>query len=988
MLRHTPRNLFSAVALIVLCGVGLPRNLQAQTFQIFFETFDGTGTIFDLNTASGPVGASVGPNTWVINDTYTGGAVYPNTVTQDSTFFGTINGAPTSNYLHIHDSLPSTPNNASFDPTVASDNWAEVNASFCTLGLIDVAFSFFYTVDGSDEDYGEVYYSADGGPWTQIGLSKYKETDQWQFELIEDVAFNDVEELRFGFRWVNDGVGTASTSFSIDDVTLVATYDEISNPVDITISSLSPDPVCQEDNLLLFWEISDPLCEGQYQIELSAPGGGFGGGITGLGVFTIADSDTLGAIFSLPIPGTVTPDTCYRVRISRVAPLPEIDGIASICFEVQDCPNTITTLQPVVTFDTNAVCVNSVIDVPFFSTGAFLSGNNYQAILSNSAGTFDSATSLIGTLPSTMTFDPTAGSPPGTVSGLVPVVEPGCNYWIRVESTNPPTTGSVWGPFCIQECDIETNEIEDIAVCITETSGVTVDVPVGINIFDSLMMYCDTNNFQIEILDPMFFSQVSLGSLGFTISDTDTIITMDIPGYADLLALGLDYGVWYMRIIADCGTDSENFLGTLIHLTIGAPADNASLLIPTDTLVCEGGLATFLVDPYNDDSDYQFQFVPGGTPFIWGFNPILVNLDGFVGDLCLRVREVNFGCAGPWSDTVCVDVLDEPDLTISYDAPVCTGDTVLFQVDFFPETFYSWTNDGGRIVDTANNVIRMVFDSAGTYELGIFGLNICGSGNGTRLVDVLPSTPVNAGNDETICVGTEVNLNAVTAGIFTYTWFAGDTIADMDASLDVIPDSTETFVVLGLNADGCPDLDSVTIFVQYPYEEPTDSTVICPGEEIVLDAGFEGGSYSWDGVPAGQNGQVVTVTEPGGYLVTIDPPDFECPVTKEFIVDPVIDICEAILHVPNAFSPNGDGNNDYFTAYGQAILEYRISIWNRWGELVYLSSDPSEINNGTAGWDGRYKGEIQEVGTYVYEILATGGDGVTVKQVGELFLVR
>lgn len=975
--------------LFLLVAVCFSSALQGQTFQIFFETFNGPTSIFDLNTA-GPGGSPLGSNTWIINDEYNGAPIYVNTPTQDSTFFGTINSAPTSKYLHIHDSNTSTVTNANYDPTIASDNFAEVSASFCTLGLTDVTFSFFYTCDGNTDDFGEVYYQADGGPWVQVGEARYNNKDQWQFEEIMDGGFNDVEDLKFGFRWVN-GTSTpvSGTSFSVDDVVLVATYDTLSSPVDITITSFAPDPVCQEDNLLIFWELSSPLCEGSYEIELSAAGGSFAGATTGLGVFTIAANDTTGAIFTLPIPGTTSPDTCYRIRLNRLSPTPSISGVATVCFEVQDCPNTITTLQPVVTLDSNDVCINSVIDVPFFSTGAFITGNTYTAELSNEFGNFDSLVQVLGTLNSSATFDPSLGSPPGTVSGLVPETPPGCNYYIRVVSNIPVTTGSIWGPFCIQECDIETNEVEDIFVCIGDSTGVTVDVPYDINVFDSIAMYCDSNNFQIQILDPMFFSEVSLGDLGLVVSDEDSSILMTVPGYFDLLALGLDAGVWYMRIIGDCTSDIENSLGTVIHLTIGAPADNASELIPVDTLVCEGGLASFLVDPYNFDSDYQFQFLPGGTPFIWPFNPILVDLAGFTGELALVVREINFGCAGPWSDTATIDVIDEPILSINAPDPVCTGDTIQLDVPFFVETFYSWTTFGGNLVDTSNNVIRMVYDTPGVYDVQISALNICGSGDNVDQIEVVGSTPVNAGDDKFICIGETVTLNGSTPDIVIYEWYAADTLADIGSIFENLsPDSTESFVLWGTNIDGCVDRDTLTIFVDYPRTEQGDSTEICPGATAEIDAGFPGSNYDWSGIPDGQTSQIVTVNEPGFYSVVINSPDESCPVTKEFEVTEIFDICEALIFIPNAFSPNGDGSNDYFTTFGQSVFDYQIDIWNRWGELVYHSEDVGEISNMNDGWDGRFQGEEQEIGTYVYRVRVVGGDGNAVEKVGELYLVR
>jgi gliding motility-associated-like protein len=76
----------------------------------------------------------------------------------------------------------------------------------------------------------------------------------------------------------------------------------------------------------------------------------------------------------------------------------------------------------------------------------------------------------------------------------------------------------------------------------------------------------------------------------------------------------------------------------------------------------------------------------------------------------------------------------------------------------------------------------------------------------------------------------------------------------------------------------------------------------------------------------------------------------------------------AFLKVPQAFSPNADGHNDYFTVFGKGISFYQISIYNRWGELIYKAANLSDLNNLNAGWDGTYKGTAQPLGTYVYVI--------------------
>lgn len=66
------------------------------------------------------------------------------------------------------------------------------------------------------------------------------------------------------------------------------------------------------------------------------------------------------------------------------------------------------------------------------------------------------------------------------------------------------------------------------------------------------------------------------------------------------------------------------------------------------------------------------------------------------------------------------------------------------------------------------------------------------------------------------------------------------------------------------------------------------------------------------------------------------------------------------LHIPNAFSPNGDQINDVFAVRGVGILEYQIRIYNRWGKLVFQSNDPSAI------WDGTWQGRPAPEGVYAY----------------------
>ena len=80
------------------------------------------------------------------------------------------------------------------------------------------------------------------------------------------------------------------------------------------------------------------------------------------------------------------------------------------------------------------------------------------------------------------------------------------------------------------------------------------------------------------------------------------------------------------------------------------------------------------------------------------------------------------------------------------------------------------------------------------------------------------------------------------------------------------------------------------------------------------------------------------------------------------------------LEMPNAFSPNGDGTNDWYQAKTnhQNITEFRAMIFNRWGQCLYTWTD---WTNEESGWDGTYKGKPVKDGVYFVRVRAKGGDG-------------
>jgi len=88
------------------------------------------------------------------------------------------------------------------------------------------------------------------------------------------------------------------------------------------------------------------------------------------------------------------------------------------------------------------------------------------------------------------------------------------------------------------------------------------------------------------------------------------------------------------------------------------------------------------------------------------------------------------------------------------------------------------------------------------------------------------------------------------------------------------------------------------------------------------------------------------------------------------------------VYVPDAFTPNGDGINDTFGISGEAIRDFTMRIYNRWGELIF------ESTNAAQHWDGSYKGKVVPQGVYVYQLSAHAITGQHASKKGTVTVVE
>jgi len=1041
--------------------------LHSQNILLFSEDFQTGGGTFTLN-GSGP-GSNSGGNQWIVNNNYSGAPTYPTTMSEDSTYSGTITFAPHSLNLHIYDQ-PSGITNDNFNPSNASDRFANMTTGICTMGMDSVHFSFFYLCQGSPTAYGQVYYSANNGPWIATGLSQYNNHYKWKYEDITDPAFANVHDLRFGFRWQNNsGASPDSVALAIDDINIVATSNATAN---IVVDSVSPNPVCQGGLLFIYWHLTDTLCDGTYAIDLSDAAGNFNTANTWVAGINYPQ---MSGAFAILLPTSSGPGPCYKIRIRRTSPPPSFIGTASGCFSIVACPNVITTLQPVVTFDTNAVCVGSAIDVPFYSTGIFNANNVYTAQLSDSNGVFASNPPIIGTFPNSATYDPSLGSPPGTVSGLVPNAPPGCGYYIRVVSSNPAVIGAQWGPFCIGDCDITTNHTHDLHFCVTDCSvnpaGADSIIDITVHTYNNTAVYNPGNLFETQLLSSLSFAQIGPdGILGSVAATGDTTLDIHIPCKDSLAIIGVPTGMNYLRVIATNSSVPDNSLGSLIRLTIGAPRSNAEIITsydfttfaPRDTF-CVGDIVALFFSPYNysDNSTYMWQCngINGGNPFVSpsgaNSNSLYVNL-GAQGVLIFRVQETNYGCAGGWSPYDTIVVLGNPTVTISGPHNVCQGDTAIFTTTLNNNTYYNWTSSGGNVVDTANNVIDMSFPNAGTFQLHLNAINACASANSSFSVTVRPYPVANAGHDTVICGSSPVPLNTPTGTGYTYSWSNGTSVIGTTHNVVVTPTVTTTYYLQVSVIGGCVSYDTMTVFINNILVNDTSTESACIVNSGTATATPTGGSapytYSWSngqttqtitGLAAGTYtcivtdafgctstsivivGSVSTVNANAGIFTTIisgestqlsgsgggnyswaPAASLSCANCANPIASPTVtttytltvsdslgctsmdtvtifvDIECGQIGVPNAFSPNGDNQNDVLYVRGNCIKFLDFKVYNRWGEEVFNTTDQ------TKGWNGYWRGQPCEAAVFTYVLRATLNDGTQIDKQGNVTLVK
>jgi len=295
---------------------------------------------------------------------------------------------------------------------------------------------------------------------------------------------------------------------------------------------------------------------------------------------------------------------------------------------------------------------------------------------------------------------------------------------------------------------------------------------------------------------------------------------------------------------------------------------------------------------------------------------------------------------------------------------------------WYPATALSASNTA---VVSANPLASTSYTVMGTSSSCIGYANV--------LVSVLSLPGVSASANLTICKGNTATLSATGASV--YTWSPATNPTSSGAMVNANPNTTTSYMVNGTDLNGCSNTAVVKVSVVSNAQTVSVSgnVTITQGNTTLLDVtAITGDSYTW--MPSASlscNSCSKPLASPSAtttYIV-IQTDDNGCS-SKDSIVVEVMPLCSSIF-VPNAFSPNTDGKNDWLFIYGTECIDlnsFSFQIFDRWGNIVFSSTDP------TKGWDGKHNGTELDPAVFVYSIQATLTNGNSVNKKGNISLMK
>jgi gliding motility-associated-like protein len=290
----------------------------------------------------------------------------------------------------------------------------------------------------------------------------------------------------------------------------------------------------------------------------------------------------------------------------------------------------------------------------------------------------------------------------------------------------------------------------------------------------------------------------------------------------------------------------------------------------------------------------------------------------------------------------------------------CLNDSILFDVSLPPPRF-SLFWDFGKADSTRINVIKRAFNSVGPHPVTLVVHDQCLKKIDTIKGDINISIPGSLAVPSSLllCENDTLFLTVDDKKSEQYQWRGPKDFFSTEKNPTLLrANSTYSgnYAVVGI-FDGCPTLPAITNVTVKVNPKPNlgVDALICPDEptfNVKLQAGFFS-KYQWQDnstLPYFQ------VPEEDTYAVRVWD-EWGCSGTDTITLSRQ---CPTKIYAPTAFSPNKDGINDIFFLYAEDVISYDLKIFDRWGNLVFKTTDLLE------GWNGQYRGNDVDPGIFVW----------------------
>lgn len=302
----------------------------------------------------------------------------------------------------------------------------------------------------------------------------------------------------------------------------------------------------------------------------------------------------------------------------------------------------------------------------------------------------------------------------------------------------------------------------------------------------------------------------------------------------------------------------------------------------------------------------------------------------------------NFNCVGEAS--IELAFYPNPVVELPEQASICEGDNVILDAGNAGLAFLWNTNDTTQTIET---------NIAGTYSVIVTNEFNCSNSDSTTLV-VNDYPVVDLGPDLVACDGEIITLDAGNPSLI-HSWSNAENV-------QVITVTESGAYLVEVDNEGCLSLDEVSVqFNALPIDPMLNDTILCfddAPQGFLVNGQNPGASFLWsNGVTQREN----FIDQPGVSSVLITTPN-GCSQTFSLQVEEVCN--DDFLYIPNAFTPNNDGLNDVFSIDGSRMASLKVTIWNRWGDIIFQSEDKQPVWNGSDR-GGKYYVESE---VYVYQV--------------------